>query len=547
MSRGYNTTPLPVLSTPSDWDESTTVPRTAPLPTLSPLFAEDDYFKENVEDMLPAALVSWSSLMSGELPSLRRRTFTEMPSMAEVSPLLSDTELGGKHVVQEVVIGKQSALQASFSIVKAVVGAGSFALPYGFLMAGLWGGIGGILALGILSCITILMLIDCKNKLPGLHGKYVTYVDIARETFGTPLAVVLYIAIIVTSLGACSAYLVFCGSLLEDVSRKQLEAKYFVIILGGPLVIFAMIRSFRYLSFTSILGDIALLVGMAAMFIEGFRNESIDNPTDYPAGPSEPLNLCLFFGSAAFLFCVHMLMVPVEQSMKEPKQFKAALLGSFAFVTTLNLVFGAIGYMLFKDKTKEIIIQNLNDNIFVDIAKVMLVFDLFFTYVVVIVPARDIVEASLLKPAVKEHVIINEEVNVINGSPTSSPTPSGSLPPTQGLRNNWIVRHLFSSGMVRNFIRAAMVGITVVIATVVNQFQTLIGLVSGLSLSLMAFILPPLIHIKLNWKSMVGQDFKPIMFLVFLFDVGMILFGLAAAGTTTYVSIKGIIENGIGF
>lgn len=48
--------------------------------------------------------------------------------------------------------------------------------------------------------------------------------------------------------------------------------------------------------------------------------------------------------------------------------------------------------MLYKDNTKDIIINNLPDNVFVDIARVALVFDLFFTYIVVIVPARDIIE-----------------------------------------------------------------------------------------------------------------------------------------------------------
>ena len=48
--------------------------------------------------------------------------------------------------------------------------------------------------------------------------------------------------------------------------------------------------------------------------------------------------------------------------------------------------------MLYKGATKDIIINNLPDNVFVDVARVALVFDLFFTFIVVIVPARDIIE-----------------------------------------------------------------------------------------------------------------------------------------------------------
>jgi hypothetical protein len=50
---------------------------------------------------------------------------------------------------------KQTPFQASLTMIKAVVGAGSFALPFGFSQAGLWGGIVGITLLGILSAYTI--------------------------------------------------------------------------------------------------------------------------------------------------------------------------------------------------------------------------------------------------------------------------------------------------------------------------------------------------------------------------------------------------------
>ena len=43
----------------------------------------------------------------------------------------------------------------------------------------------------------------------GTSDRYVTYVDIAREVYGRVVAWTLYAAIVITSIGACSAYLVF--------------------------------------------------------------------------------------------------------------------------------------------------------------------------------------------------------------------------------------------------------------------------------------------------------------------------------------------------
>lgn len=554
-TRDYNTMPLPTLRQTEDFSaQSSSTGRhdgelraryhTAPLPQLPSLTEDYEYIRERGEDLLPAALSSWTSLMSGELPSLRSRQPTpdDLPTIDPLTPPEGPP-----------IIGKQNPMQASFSLIKAVVGAGSFALPAAFMEAGLWGGVVGILVLAALSLFTILLLIRCKNELPALKGRYVSYVDVVQETFGRPLAVVVYIAIVITSLGACAAYLVFCGGLLETVVRGKIEAKYFVLMMGAPLVVFCWIRSFRYLSFTSVLGDIALLLGMSAVFIEGFRTTSVDSPLDYPAFKVQ--SYPLFFGSAAFLFCIHMLVIPVEQSMKNPKRFPTAAVGSFGVVTVLNLVFGAIGYMLFKSKTQGVVIDNLGENAFVDVARVALVFDLFFTYIVVLVPARDIIEASLLK----EGTASASNKRTKDGSTYSKLINEGDEEDRDGrpighylspesrwsrIKRLWIMKQVWSKDMARNAIRAVLVGVTVVVATVINQFNDIIGLVSGLSLSLTAFILPGMIHLKMHYRKPDGRFNFGVMIFVDLF---LIVFGLVAAISTSTETIINLAKHGIKF
>jgi len=276
------------------------------------------------------------------------------------------------------------------------------------------------------------------------------------------------------------------------VSGGRLEVKYWVLILAGPLTLFTWIRSFRYLSYTSIVGDIALVLAMVAVFVEGFQEKSLGNPfTDYE--PLEYLSYPKFFGASAFLFCIHMLMVPIEQSMKRPKHFQRTTITTFFFVTILNLTFATIAFMLYRDKTEDIIINNLPDNIFVSIARVALVFDLFFTFIVVIVPARDIIENSILKP--------NRRLNTV----------------------------------YRCIIRTLMVAVCVGIAVSIKQFSDLVGLVSGLSLAFSAFILPPMLHLKLFWSS--------LGWFTVATDIGLIVFGVVAAVTTTTVSAISVVKD----
>jgi amino acid permease len=89
----------------------------------------------------------------------------------------------------------------------------------------------------------------------------------------------------------------------------QLATMYYVMIICGLIVPLTWLRSFKYLAFTAILGDVAIVVGVATVLIFGFINGKMSSPFDteryvmwnwstYP----------VFFGSAAFLFCIHMLV-----------------------------------------------------------------------------------------------------------------------------------------------------------------------------------------------------------------------------------------------
>ena len=104
-----------------------------------------------------------------------------------------------------------------------------------------------------------------------------------------------------------------------------------------------------------------------------------------------------FFGTAAFLFSVTMYLFPIESSMTEPKKFNMALHIAFVITTILNAIFAVFAFLFFGDNVDPIVIDNLGSGVFINVAKIALVFDLVFTFVVVFVPCRDVVEKSLLE------------------------------------------------------------------------------------------------------------------------------------------------------
>jgi proton-coupled amino acid transporter len=265
---------------------------------------------------------------------------------------------------------KQNSIQASFSIIKAVVGAGSFALPGGFKYAGFWGGFFGLIILAFLSNYTIKLLVICKNKLNNEEGEYITYYDLVLRVLGKYFAISLYIALVITSLGICSAYFVFCAPLLNEMI-PSIPAYAWTLIMGAITLCLCLIRSYKYLSYTSILGDIALMSAVITVIVYGFLNETLVSPMELPGFQWKTYPK--FFGAAAFLFCIHFLMLPIEQSMIESSKFTTSLNYSFLFVSILNIVFASMGYLFFKEKTEYLVLFNLKNGSYVYVAKIALV------------------------------------------------------------------------------------------------------------------------------------------------------------------------------
>jgi len=59
-----------------------------------------------------------------------------------------------------------------------------------------------------------------------------------------------------------------------------------------------------------------------------------------------------FFGAASFLFAIHMVVLPLSQSMGEHQDsFKKVAWFSYSILTTLNISFAAGCYTLFQEGT----------------------------------------------------------------------------------------------------------------------------------------------------------------------------------------------------
>jgi hypothetical protein len=161
---------------------------------------------------------------------------------------------GGSDGVSEVLTGA--------NIAKAVVGAGSFALPLACKNEGLAGGILTILFAGVLASNTMKSLMESRATVEerlGIAGA--SYVDVAREVLGKGGSNLVFGMTMASSIGVCSAYIAFIGSTLSLISSQDgtlvnsfapnWTPLQFEILAAAAISPVTMLRSFSFLSLTS--------------------------------------------------------------------------------------------------------------------------------------------------------------------------------------------------------------------------------------------------------------------------------------------------------
>jgi len=130
------------------------------------------------------------------------------------------------------------------------------------------------------------------------------------------LSDVVFAALILTSLGVCVAYVLFILSTLHDAFGWQVDI--ILIALFIPVLGLALLRSFEYLAYTSVVGDIAVVAGIVGCVVGGLSDGNrLLWPSQMPAINTDFATGGLLQGLAtiSFLFLVHIMALPMAQSL----------------------------------------------------------------------------------------------------------------------------------------------------------------------------------------------------------------------------------------
>lgn len=411
-----------------------------------------------------------------------------------------------------------SPLKSFANIFISFVGAGVLGLPYAFRMAGVVEGTIIMIVVAWVSVKAMLMLVDCKyhilatgvdangvmlgltkegktdaiemeellinnpspprrdansrdhsdsnepssrdliRKSTELNPDTMDYGDVGRAALGNPGFWVVQIAIVVSQIGICCAYLIFIthnvGNILGVSANEILFAALF------PVAFLANIRDLSGLAMFSLIANTTTIF---AYFVVFFFDFSKVEEAGLHGSAINLEGVPFFLGVAVYCYEGAGMIIALENSFppahrkKFPQIFRTALL----LITTIYISFGVSGYVSFGSDTNRMITLNLPAGIVPNIIKSCLSFSLLFTYPVMMFPVSALIEKFM---AMKMS--------------------SGDAPLTE-------LTHA-----TRITVRCTLVLISASVVVVIPDFAAIMGLIGSTCCMPLALILPGIIHLK---------------------------------------------------
>lgn len=288
------------------------------------------------------------------------------------------------------------------------------------------------------------------------------------------------------------------------------------------MTLLAQLRSFKFLAFTSVLGDVAVLGGLAGTIYFGFQEgNAVLPPSKLPGDGIHMDSIPQAAGNIAFLFLIHVVILPISQSMRLGRApasslsvnmplvtatdsvvgraaapdnhvtelvqgFGPVAISSYAIITVINASFAGVCYCMFGEDTQPNVLQNLQSgSAGVLIIQILLCVDLLFTIPMILAAGRELCEGYAMATAFG------------------------------GAHEN----------LTRTLVRLLLVALIFAIAAGISSFGEAVSLIGGLANSIMGLMLPPLLYSS--------KKLSPVHVITLL--------GALLLVTSTFFNIKGML------
>lgn len=337
------------------------------------LLGPDEYFgPEAWEETDGRDVGEQTSLLRPETPGMRRR----------------------KHKPRGTT-GTNNTTGAVLLLLKSFVGTGVLFMPKAFLNGGMLFSSMVLLGVSLLSYYAFILLVNTRLKIDGSFG------DIGGVLYGKHMRRIILGSIVLSQLGFVSAYIVFTSQNLQAFvlavtnCKSLIDIKYMVLIQLVLFLPLSLIRDISKLGFTALVADVFILLGLVYLYYYDFltiaQQGGIADIKSF-----NPHTWTLFIGTAIFTYEGIGLIIPIQESMKQPHRFPGVLAGVMVIITIIFLSAGAISYAAYGSATKTVVILNLpQDDKFVNAVQFLYSLAILLSTPLQLFPAIRIMENEL--------------------------------------------------------------------------------------------------------------------------------------------------------
>ncbi|XP_063920912.1 proton-coupled amino acid transporter 1 isoform X3 [Zophobas morio] len=395
---------------------------------------------------------------------------------------------------------------------KGNVGSGIFAMGDAIRNAGILVGPGIVLLLGIICvhCQHLLLSVALKMKAKkevNIPPDFAETVELCFST-GPPamqriakyMKRLVNIFLCVTQLGFCCVYFVFISENAKQVLDYYgyvMDVHLHMAIFLLPILCTSLIRNLKYLAPFSTIANIFMLMGLIITVYYTSQDLPPISERQYVASLSQ---FPLFFGTAVFAFEGIGLVLPLQNEMKNPADFKkplGVLNVGMCVVMLLLVMIGSLSYWHYGEDIKGSVTLNLPETeILAQSVKIIISLGILFTYALQFYIAVEIMYPNLQSLLGPFKYPVFAELTF----------------------------------------RSVLVLLTFVLAEAIPFLNLFISLVGAISSSALALLFPPVLDLVTSYSF---GDLKPVT----VFKNVIILFiGCVGCVTGTYESINSIIS-----
>ncbi|VBB75657.1 Putative vacuolar amino acid transporter [Podospora comata] len=307
--------------------------------------------------------------------------------------------------------GTNSPMGAALLLLKSFVGTGVLFLPRAYLNGGMLFSNLVLLFVAALSYYCFVLLVNTRLRVEGSFG------DIGGILYGKWMRNLILFSIVLSQIGFVAAYIVFTSENLQAFILAVTDCKthipitWLIVMQMVIFLPFSLLRDIGKLGFTALIADAFILIGLAYLFYydiltlntQGLADIVMFNQKDWT----------LFIGTAIFTFEGIGLIIPIQESMRNPTKFPKVMGIVMIIITTLFVVMGAVSYAAYGSKTETVVLLNLpQDDKMVNGVQFLYSLAILLSTPLQIFPAIRITENALFTKSGKYNPYIKWQKNV---------------------------------------------------------------------------------------------------------------------------------------